>query len=174
MEVIQYIMTLLFQVFQILFSYLGCYSVKKKNILTFYVISTIFSMLMFWSVGKYAAILPILTTGIRYFVFIFKDKYKNKIPFYLCLLLHIIALFLSVKTTVDIIPSLLVIAGCFIYWYLDDIKLKASMFILNIPWIAYYFYCGLYLTTLNVIIQSILIGIAYLKLRKQKDATLKH
>ena len=161
-------MTIAFQSLEILFSYLGCYSIKKKNILIFYVISAIFSMLMFWSVKEYAAILPVLTTGIRYFVFIFKDKYKTKFPLYFCLVLHFIALFISVSTIIDLVPSLLVIFGCLIYWYCDGLDLKRNIFFLNIPWILYYFYCSLYLVTLNAIIQTVLVGIACLKLKKKK------
>ncbi len=161
-------MDIVFQALGILFGYIGCYSIKKRNILISYVISTAFSMLMFWSVKQYAAILPVLTTGIRYFVFIFKDKYKTKMPFYFCLLLHLIAMILSVKTLIDLIPSILVIAGCFVYWYFDDLKLKIGTLAINIPWIIYYIYSKLYLTTLNVTIQTILIGIACFKLKKSK------
>ncbi len=162
-------METIFQILEIAFGYLGSYSTKKRNIFIFYIISTIFSALMFWSVGKYAAILPVLTTGIRYFVFIFKDKYKTQLPLILCLIMHTTVLFISAKTLVDIIPSALVIIACLIYWYLDKEKLKLSIFIINIPWIIYYFYCGLYLTAINAIIQTILIGIAYLKLRKNNN-----
>ena len=123
---------------------------------------------MFYSAGKFAAILPVATTGIRYFVFIFKDKYKTKYPLYFCLLLHIIGLIISTKTIIDIIPSLIVIAGCLVYWYLDGAKLKAWTFILNIPWIFYYIYCELYLTMINTIVQCILMIIAYFKLKKDK------
>ena len=161
-------MAIAFQSLEIFFGYLGAYSVKKKNIFTFYVISTVFSILMFWSVGKIAAILPILTTGIRYFIFIFKDDYKTKIPLYFCLFLHTVALILSTHSFVDVIPSALVIIGCFIYWYLDGAKLKGSIFIINIPWIIYYIFCGLYLTTVNATIQTILVGLAYLKLKNNK------
>ena len=161
-------MVITFQVFAILFGYLGAYSASKKNILIFYIISTIFSVLMFYSVGKYAAILPVATTGIRYFIFIFKDKYKTIYPLLFCLLLHLIALVLSTKTLVDVIPSILVISGCLIYWFYDDEKLKGSAFILNIPWIFYYLYCGLYLTTINTLIQTVLMGIAYIKLKHNK------
>ena len=169
-------MKIALQVFQIFFGYLGSYSVKKKNILIFYLISTLFSMLMFWSVKEYAAILPVLTTGIRYFVFIFKDNYKTRIPLYFCLLLHFLALFLSVKTPIDFIPSVLVICGCLVYWFFDDLKLKLAAIIINIPWIGYYIYCGLYLTTVNVIVQCILLGLACLKIRKNnlKKVNKKH
>ena len=159
-------MKIIFQALEIFFGYLGSYSTKKKNIFTFFVISSIFSILMFWSVGQMAAILPILVTGIRYFVFIFKDKYKTELPLCFCLILHTIALVLSTKTVVDSIPSVLVIIGCLIYWYLDEEKLKAAIFIINIPWILYYIFCGLYIVALNSIIQTILVGIAYLKLKK--------
>lgn len=161
-------MVLVLQVLVILFGYLGAYATKKKNIFVFYIISTIFSILMFYSVKKYAAILPVATTGIRYFVFIFKEKYKTKYPLYICLLLHIVGMIISTKTFVDIIPSLIVIAGCLVYWYFDNAKLKLGAFILNIPWIFYYIYCGLYLTMINTIVQCILMGIAYFKLRKKE------
>ncbi|MBP3255663.1 MAG: YgjV family protein [Clostridia bacterium] len=151
---------------EIFFGYLGAYSTKKRNIFIFYVLGTIFSILMFWSVGSYAAILPVLTTGIRYFIFIFKDKYKTELPLIFCLIMHFIVLFISAKTPIDIVPSALVIIGCLIYWYLDKEKLKMAIFLINIPWILYYFYCGLYLTTINAIIQTILVGIAYLNLRR--------
>ena len=39
-----------------------------------------------------------------------------------------------------------------------------GIFILNIPWILYYIYSGLYLTAINASIQTMLIGIAYLTL----------
>ena len=159
-------MEIIFQILKILFGYLGAYSTKKRNIFTFYVLGTVFSALMFWSVGSYAAILPTLTTGIRYFIFIFKDKYKTKLPLIFCLIMHTIVLIISSKTVIDILPSALVIIGCLIYWYLDKEKLKMSIFIINIPWIMYYFYCGLYLATINATIQTILIGIAYLNLRR--------
>ena len=159
-------MEIVFQILEIFFGYLGAYSTKKRNIFTFYVLGTVFSILMFWSVGSYAAILPVLTTGIRYFIFIFKDKYKTELPLVFCLLMHTIVLIISAKTAIDIVPSALVIIGCLIYWYLDKEKLKMAIFLINIPWILYYFYCGLYLTTINAIIQTILVGIAYLNLRR--------
>ena len=160
-------MEIIFQSLDILFGYLGAYSTKKRNIFTFYVLGTIFSVLAFWSVGSYAAILPVLTTGIRYFVFIFKDKYKTELPLVFCLIMHCIVLLISAKTAMDIIPSALVIFGCLIYWYLDKEKLKMAIFLINIPWILYYIYCGLYLTTINGIIQTALVGIAYITLVKK-------
>ena len=166
-------MVLALQVLVILFGYLGAYAPKKKNIFIFYVISTIFSVLMFYSVKKYAAILPVATTGIRYFVFIFKDKYKTKYPLYICLLLHVIGMIISTKALVDIVPSAIVIAGCFVYWYLDEAKLKLGALLLNIPWIFYYIYCGLYLTMVNTIVQCILMGIAYFKLKKKETKRVK-
>lgn len=159
-------MEIVFQILEIFFGYLGAYSTKKRNIFTFYVISTIFSVLMFWSIGNYSAILPVLTTGIRYFVFIFKDKYKTELPFICCLIMHFTVLIISMKTAMDILPSVLVIIGCFIFWYLDKEKLKLAIFLINIPWILYYSYYALYLTTIYVTIQTILIGIAFLRLKK--------
>ena len=165
-------MEIIFQVFEIIFGYLGSYSIKKRNIFTCYVLSTIFSALMFYSVGNYGAIMPILTTGIRYFVFIFKDKYKTDLPLVLCLIMHCSVLVINTKTFFDIIPSALVIFGCLIYWYLDKEKLKAWIFVLNIPWIFYYFFSGLYIVTINAILQTILIAIAYLVLKYRKKILL--
>lgn len=164
-------MEIVFQALSILFGYLGAYSPKKRNIFIFYIISVIFSILMFYSVGKTAAILPVATTGIRYFIYIFKDKYKTNYPFYFCLLLHISALFLSTKTAIDLIPSLLVITGCFVYWYLDGAKLKLYVFILNIPWIFYYAFCGLYLSAVNAFVQTVLMIITYFKLKNNTIET---
>lgn len=165
-------MVIILQILGIVVGYLGSYSTKKKNIFTCYVLGTIFSALMFWSVGSYAAILPVLTTGVRYFIFMFKDKYKTELPFVFCLIMHIIVFLISVKTLIDIVPSLLVIVGCFVFWYFDEEKLKMGIFTINIFWILYYIYCGLYLTTLNTIIQTALVGISYVsiikKTRKQK------
>ena len=163
-------MKIVLQALVILFNYLGAYSTEKKNIFIFFVISTIFSILMFYYVGQYAAILPVATTGIRYFIYIFKNKYKTKFPLYFCLTMHIIAFIIStnsIKTIVDIIPSVLVIIGCIVYWYLDGEKLKKYVVLLNIPWIIYYICCGLYLTTVNLVIQNILMFIAIIRLRKK-------
>ena len=165
-------MKIIFQILEIFFGYLGSYSTKKRNIFIFYVIGTIFSALMFWSVGNYAAILPVLTTGIRYFVFIYKDKYKTELPLIGCLIMHFVVLFISTKTLTDMIPSALVIIGCLIYWYLDKEKLKAAIFLINIPWILYYIFCGLEITAINATIQTILVGIAYLKLSNRKKIFL--
>ena len=165
-------MVLIFQALEIFFGYLGIYSTKKRNIFIFFVISTIFSILSFYSVGKIAAILPVATTGIRYFIFIFKDNYKTKYPLYFCLLLHTVALIISTKTIVDIIPSLLVISGCLIYWYLDKTKLKGSLLILNVFWLAYYIYCGLYLTSINVVLQNIVLAISYYKIKEEEKKQL--
>ncbi len=164
-----------------LFGYLGAYSIKKRNILIFNVISVLFSILIFLYIGKIAAIFPVVATGIRYFVFIFRDKYKTKLPLYFCLALHIIALLFSVNaiittetsTPIDIVPSVLVIAGCLIYWYCDKAKLKSNLFILDLLWIAYYLYCGLYLVCLVTTIDTTLIGVAYLRI-KFKEKKLKN
>lgn len=161
-------MTIVFQILEVFFGCLGSYSTKKKNIFIFFILSTVFSMLMFWSVGSYEAILPVLTTGIRYFIFIFKDKYKTNTPLIFCLIMHLAVFAFTIKIEMNLLPSILVILGCLIYWYLDKEKLKLCIFIINIPWIIYYFSCGLYLATANAIVQTILVGLAYLKIKRIK------
>ena len=161
-------MEIVFQILDLFFGYLGSYATKKRNILIFLVMSTIFSILTFWSIENYAAILPALVTGIRYFVFMFKEKYKSKLPLYLCLIMHFAALLLSVKAPIDSIPSILSIIGCLAFWYLDEEKLKLGMFAINIPWILYYIYFGLYITALNVTVKTILIVISFVKICKKK------
>ena len=166
-------MTVVFEVFQVFFGYLSSYATKKRNIFIFSIISTIFSILMFYSVGNMAAILPVLTTGIRYFVFIFKDKYKTEIPLILCLLMHLISMLISTKSAIDIVPSALVILGCLAFWYLDNEKLKTAIFLINIPWILYYLYFGLYITALNTAIQTALVGISYIRITSKKRKAVK-
>lgn len=157
----------IFQILTLLCSYASAYSKQKTNILIFAVLSSIFSALMFWAVRDFAAILPSLATGIRYFVFMFKDKYKNKVPLYICLVMHFIVLIISVNTLIDVIPSVLTIIGCLIYWYLDKAKLKASTIMLNLIWMIYYIFFGLYLVAINVLIQNIIMAIALLKIHKE-------
>ncbi|MBR3368292.1 YgjV family protein [Candidatus Saccharibacteria bacterium] len=171
----QPVIVIVLQILEILFGYLGSYSIKKRNIFIFYAISVIFTILMFWSVGKTAAILPVATTGIRYFIFIFRKKYKTNLPLYFCLLLHVISLVLSIGSSFeDLIPSVLVLAGCLIYWFLDGSKLKGSIFALNIPWIIYYLICGLYVVAINTVIQNALVGIAYFRLKRKENAKHKN
>lgn len=166
-------MKYVFQIFNILCCYISAYSKQKRNILLFALLGCIFSALMFWSIRDFAAILPSLATGIRYFIFMFKDKYKNKSPLYMCLIMHFVVLIISVHTFIDLIPSVLVIIGCLIYWYLDRSKLKAAIFLINLFWIAYYIFFNLYLVAINTFIQNILTTIAFLKLRKEKLNTDK-
>ena len=166
-------MTVVFEVFQVFFGYLSSYATKKRNIFIFSIISTIFSILMFYSVGNMAAILPVLTTGIRYFVFIFKDKYKSELPLILCLIMHVISMLISTKSALDIVPSALVILGCLAFWYLDNEKLKSAIFLINIPWILYYLHFGLYITAFNSAIQTALVGIAYIRIVNRKKKELK-
>ena len=159
----------LLQILNVICSYLGAYNKKKVNILIFSIIGSIFSTLEFLSVGATSAAVATIVTGVRYFVFIFKDKYKTEVPLIVCLMLHLDALLITMKTETDIIPSALVIIGCLLFWYYDNSELKLSLFIINIFWIFYYMICGLYITAANVVIQNILTIIAYYRICKEKE-----
>ena len=83
-------LSIIVQIFQVIYSSYIMFLNKKKNMLINMFISNAISLTIFAIADLKSAFLTTITITIRSFLFMFKDKYKTNFIFYFCLFLHIL------------------------------------------------------------------------------------
>lgn len=161
-------MDIIFQAGQIISNYLAAWVKDKKHIILFKLLSTIFCALSIIAVGRYAASIPILFTIIRSLVCMNKDKFKNNIPIWLCIAGYIIIALLtfnSLESYIDLMPTVTSIIASLILWYGDSVSIKAGLGLGDAIWMVYYFYIGLYVSALNILLQIVVTVISIIRIK---------
>ena len=148
-------MEVVFQVLQIASNYLAAWVKNKKTIIFFKTMSSVMSALMFFSVGKFVAAIPTLFTIVRSTLFLYRDKYKTNLVLWLCVGGYLILAFFSVDSVGDLLPTVVSVLASIIIWFCNPIGIKIGLSVTDNIWMVYYLMTGLYLSALNIILQTI-------------------
>ena len=140
----------------------------KKLIATFKMLAALFNALAIICVGHFIASIPVLFTIIRNIVCMNKDKFKNNKPIWICVLGYIIIGIITlgnIDTIMDIVPTIVSLLASLIIWYCNPVGIKVGLGITDNIWTVYYLYSGLYISAINIIIQTIIAIISIIRIK---------
>lgn len=167
-------LSITFQILNIASNYGSAWSKSKRNIVIFKVLSAIFNSLSIISVGNFISAIPVMFTIVRSLVCFYKDKFKTNLPIWLCVLGYIVIgllTFNKMDSIIDMLPVITSLLASIIIWYCNPVELKLWMMLTEGIWMVYHFSSGLYLSALNILLQTIvsIISIIRIKLDNKKS-----
>ena len=139
-------LSIVVQIFQVIYSSYIMFLNKKKNMLIHMFISNAISLTIFAIADLKSAFLTTITITIRSFLFMFKDKYKTNFIFYFCLFLHILPVIITFDGFISLLPSITAIISIFIIWFGNEQQIRLGFIIPNFIWFLYYCIFGIYIS----------------------------
>jgi hypothetical protein len=164
-------MSIIFQVGQIASNYIAAWVKDKKYIIIFKILSAVFNALAIISVGNFIAAIPVLFTIVRTIICLYKDKFKSSLPIWLCVIGYIVIAIFTVgkmESFIDILPTIVSLSASLIIWYCGPIGIKIGLGVTDSVWMMYYFSTGLYLSALNILLQTIVSIISIIRIKLEK------
>lgn len=142
---------------------------KKKDILVFQIIASLFYSLQYFCLFAFSAGLIDFTSAIRNIVFYFEEKKKNKISKLTLVIFITLAIFIGTLTFYSWV-SLLPIIASLIYIYglwQDNLKVtRITLILSDIIWLIHNFFVGAYVCCIGNVLQIIFGIVALVRFRK--------
>ncbi len=164
---------LISQVLTIASNYLSAWVTKKRDIILFKCLSSLFSAISIVAVGNIVGSIPVFYTIIRCIICFFKEKFKTNWPIYLICAGYVAIAVCSIPfytSIIDVLPVAISLAASIVLWYCDPIGIKAGVGIGDTAWAIFHVCNGLYLSALNTALQVAVAGISILRIKiKQKN-----
>lgn len=149
--------------------YVASLNKNKQKIILFACISNLISLMLFLVTERYDGVTAVMVIWLRCILFLYRDKYKTTFVLWLCVIAHLIVGILSYNDIFSLVTIITPIVTCFAYWYGSVLVIKHISNIVNILWVIYYTYIGLYLTAINTAINIILSMIAIYNINKELE-----
>lgn len=148
-----FILLIIVQIFQIIYSSYIMFLKKKKNMLLHMFIGNAISLTIFAIADLKSAFLTTIFITVRSFLFMFRDKYKTNLIFYFCLFLHLLPGIITYDGLISLLPSITAIIAIFVIWFGNEQQIRLGLIIPNFIWVIYYCVFEIYISAaFNIIV----------------------